>query len=142
MNDVTETPDTAEWICRRTPERRNVYFVQAVTLGLVKIGVADDAAKRLRHVALASPDRLRVLGFTICWRRGRSEAEFHAMFAAERRHGEWFYPSERLLDFIHAKTIRMNTVFLARLQAVCDEPNKPRGRPPGWSAGTRAERIV
>lgn len=114
-------------VTRQTAPRREVYFVRAVTLGLIKIGVADDARARLRTLANQSPDRLAVLGVMICDRGGATEPDLHQRFARWRVHGEWFDPAPELLDFIEAHGF--NPARTRVLQAVVDLPTLPRGRP-------------
>lgn len=111
----------------RTEQCREVYFVQARRLELIKIGVADDAGKRLRDLALVSPDELQVLGVMPCRNFGKTEEGLHEQFKRERHHGEWFIPTQRLKDFITAHA--WNPVRAKLLQAICDKPTMPRGRP-------------
>lgn len=105
-----------------------VYFVQAEQLGLIKIGVATRLEKRIRDLACQSPDRLKFLGAAICHEGGTLEPRLHAMFAEDRSHGEWFRPSEALLDYIlcHAYVAPKG---VARMNAVLAFPTMPRGRP-------------
>lgn len=85
---------------RATEKVRDVYFIQAETLGLIKIGVATDIQSRLRSLQASCPDRLVVLGLLTCHNFGQQEREVHARFADARAHGEWFRPTVELLDFI------------------------------------------
>ncbi len=85
---------------RATEAERDVYFVQAERLGLIKIGVATDVMSRLRSLQACSPDRLVLLGLLRCHNFGRSEKEIHARFEAFRAHGEWFFPDDSLLTWI------------------------------------------
>jgi hypothetical protein len=79
---------------------REVYFVRARTLGLIKIGVSDFAAERISKLGLSSPDHLDLLGVVLCPNGGQLEGDLHCRFAAQRSHGEWYFPSEALLDYI------------------------------------------
>lgn len=108
-------------------ESREVYFIRAERLGLVKIGVANDARTRLRGLAMSSPDRLWVLGVALCHRGGTLEKELHRQFAQFRLHGEWFTPSRELLDtaLMHS----FNRDRMRVLQAYLDLPTMPHGRP-------------
>lgn len=75
-----------------------VYFVQCQTTKMVKIGFASDPSSRLSNLQTGSPTRLRYVFYS---RRPRTqERELHEMFKEDRSHGEWFFPSERLLAFI------------------------------------------
>jgi hypothetical protein len=91
----TDNPKRGTLICRN----RAVYFLQGVESRLIKIGVANDAAHRLRELSMSSPDRLRIIGLEICARRGVREKELHKQFAAHRKHGEWFSPAEEIIEY-------------------------------------------
>jgi len=75
-----------------------VYFIQAETTGLIKIGVTNKPATRLKALQTGSPMLLRPLG--LIEGDTRLEAALHAQFKHLRRHGEWFEPSAELLAFI------------------------------------------
>jgi hypothetical protein len=70
-------------------DTRSVYFIQAATGGLVKIGVAGDPVARLAEIQRMCPIPLRILG-TLPGVGQAGESALHRRFAAERRHGEWF----------------------------------------------------
>lgn len=122
------TVETEIGLRRTAQQTREIYFLQATTLGLIKIGVADNAAKRARDLALASPDALRVLGVMICHNHGRLEADVHARFAHLRKHGEWFSPGEDLLDYIE-NFAAFNRARMRRIEAYLTMPTLPIGRP-------------
>lgn len=66
-----------------------VYFVEAPSVGLVKIGMAQDLDKRLRDLTMMSPVPLRLLkaipgGL-------KHEAAVHRLFEEHRSHGGWFH---------------------------------------------------
>ncbi|WP_374655237.1 GIY-YIG nuclease family protein [Phenylobacterium sp.] len=84
----------------------DVYFVQARTLRLVKIGFAADAGDRLRTLRVGSPDELCLLGWIYSDDARRLEADIHVRFAAHRSHGEWFQPAPELLAFIRLSVVR------------------------------------
>lgn len=77
-------------------ERREwVYFVQCeVSPGLIKIGHASNLKWRLTGLQTQCPVQLKLVGAVIA----PAGAEFclHEIFKAERQHGEWFLPSDRL----------------------------------------------
>ncbi|MBN1430422.1 MAG: GIY-YIG nuclease family protein [Anaerolineae bacterium] len=75
-----------------------VYFIQSSTGGLIKIGTAINANRRLAEIQNMSPVPLRILA--VIPGDCRKEAELHKRFAHLRRHGEWFEPTIELLDFI------------------------------------------
>jgi len=70
-------------------DTRTVYFIQAATGGLIKIGVAADPSARLAEIQRMCPIPLRILS-TLPGIGQRGEKALHQRFAAERRHGEWF----------------------------------------------------
>lgn len=86
-----------------------VYFLQAGNNGLIKIGTTSDFEKRYRDLCSVSPIALRKRGFM----PGGIEVErhLHRRFKAERRHGEWFEPSDRLVDYIRVNAYRKVTIF-------------------------------
>lgn len=80
-----------------------VYFIQAEMGGLIKIGTSIDLLKRLTHMQASSPVPLRIIG---CIDGDyKVERSIHAEFAVERRHYEWFEPSERLMAFMAERLI-------------------------------------
>jgi len=83
----------------RPEDARDVYFIQGVDGGPIKIGVAADPVGRLASIQLMSPMTLRILGLI----RGAGQPEerrLHKRFAAHRSHGEWFRPAVEITDFI------------------------------------------
>lgn len=95
-----------------------VYFVQAASMRLIKIGIARDIAHRLCGLQVGSPDRLNLLGVirpdgvdpkTV-------EQHLHAEFHDLHSHGEWYRPGDRLLAYIerHAISLNQNQVELAQ----------------------------
>ena len=75
-----------------------VYFIQSFGQGLIKIGSSDDPRNRLSVLQCGSPVALHLVG-VIDGGEAR-ERELHRRFAEERRHGEWFEASKRLVEFI------------------------------------------
>jgi len=79
---------------------RQVYFVEAERLGLVKIGVATRARHRLRNLQIGSPDRLVLHGVVYTDDPHRLERGYHSTWKHLRRHGEWFEPDDDLREFL------------------------------------------
>lgn len=75
-----------------------VYFIQCAPFGPVKIGSSANPANRIRDIQTASPHELRLLCVAVG--SERDEKALHAVFAQERIRGEWFRPSERLMNEI------------------------------------------
>lgn len=70
----------------------HVYAV-GIENGLVKIGLANDPAKRLDSLQTGCPDRLHLLAAKRFKTRAEAEAEekrIHAECSHKRRRGEWF----------------------------------------------------
>jgi hypothetical protein len=68
-----------------------VYFIQGVDGGPVKIGVALNPEKRFRTIQSCSPVLLCLLRTIPA--RANTEKELHERFADRRLHGEWFEDS-------------------------------------------------
>lgn len=79
-----------------------VYFVRAETLGLIKIGHAEDLAPRFSALRSQSPDRLRMLGVIETATARSEERRLHERFRDTRHHGEWFLETDALLALIAA----------------------------------------
>jgi hypothetical protein len=80
-------------------DTRDVYFIQGIEGGPIKIGVARDPRDRLVSIQLMSPVRLQILGVI----RGAGqpgEHRLHEQFAEHRLHGEWFQPAPELIHYI------------------------------------------
>lgn len=81
----------------------SIYFVQAARLRLVKIGLALNPVERVCELQVGSPDLLNLLGSIRCEDQRAAaayERELHRRFAEDRLHGEWFSPSEAIMEFI------------------------------------------
>jgi hypothetical protein len=74
---------------------KQVYFIFAPRLGLIKIGVATSAPHRLKKLQCGTGERLCLLA-TVPGDH-ELEAELHRRFAGDRVRGEWFLPSGALL---------------------------------------------
>lgn len=84
------------------PRQRYVYAVEAVESGRVKIGIAEDPAKRLQGHQVSSPERLRLLKVVPGDRK--LERELHRRFADSRLHGEWFAPTLEISAWLSEAT--------------------------------------
>lgn len=82
------------------PEQRAcaIYFIQPENGGSVKIGRAEDVAKRLVQMQTSRPDKLVVVAAA----PGTYEDErrLHDAFADSRDRGEWFTPDDGLTALI------------------------------------------
>jgi len=97
-----EHPDLSSvWSMRLMPwqTQRHIYFIQRED-GQIKIGISYVPKHRMRELRRQAGMPCSLLA----QRPGSFEHEkyLHAFYAAERLHGEWFEPSERLMDYIAA----------------------------------------
>ncbi len=106
MAYAKRTPETLARQARfRSLITPRVYFIQAATLGLIKIGFATDVRGRLSTLQTSSPDRLTLIGAIYDKDALAIEAELHSRFRGDRAHGEWFRPSDALVAFIAEWTV-------------------------------------
>lgn len=76
-----------------------VYFIQNTKTREIKIGVATDPQGRLASLQIGSPHKLKLLA--VIRQRGRAaEKELHERFKDASIRGEWFRPTEELLELI------------------------------------------
>lgn len=75
-----------------------VYFIAAPESRLIKIGKTTDMQRRFASLKTSSPVELRLLDSIEYdyWLEDR----IHRHLAEDRKHGEWFAASDRVLDFI------------------------------------------
>lgn len=90
-----------------TPQRvtigetqRCVYFIQNGDDGAIKIGMTRKLHKRLADLQVNNPIELHILGAIPTNKPRDLERDLHCRFREFRVSGEWFSPSEKLLDFI------------------------------------------
>lgn len=79
----------------------DVYFIQGIDGGPIKIGMTTDLKRRLYDFQHGSPVKLVVLAVLKGGGEMR-EASIHRRFQRSRLHGEWFEPTSELLDLIEA----------------------------------------
>ena len=77
----------------RQPE---VYFIEEVESGMVKIGYAAGSKGRLFRLQVGNPRELRLRATVSSAKAPEIERHLHALFAASRVRGEWFAPSPEL----------------------------------------------
>lgn len=85
------------------PKRRPsecVYFIQAKTVGLIKIGITTDVVRRMCTLQVGSPDVLELLSVEPSDDPAALESSLHGRFWQERAHGEWFRPSATLMAYV------------------------------------------
>lgn len=117
---------------------KRVYFIKPIGMdGPIKIGCSRSPYKRLDSLELWSPFRLELL--TDIAGDGPLERQFHAMFAEDHIHHEWFAWSPRLEWTI--QSIKRGAFNLASLPDPAHLPRRERDTSyttPAW----RYERSV
>ncbi len=87
---------------KRKKYRSYVYFIQAVSGGPVKIGVADDPQTRLRQLNTGSDEELHILkvfGFSTRQKTFDRETYLHRRFKYCNLRLEWFNLTPGLLFY-------------------------------------------
>lgn len=76
----------------------SVYFIQEKDNGPIKIGYSDNPLARLSDLQVGNPRELTLLGHIY----GGPEIELmlQTKFVEHKIRGEWFHPSEAIIDFI------------------------------------------
>lgn len=87
-----------------------VYFVEAVGLGLVKIGTATNVYKRIPALAVASPVSLRLRALAPGGRA--AEKDMHILFAKYSSHGEWFHLAPAVEEMIEKHAVEPITYLI------------------------------
>lgn len=78
-----------------------IYFLRAKSGdGCIKIGYSTNTEQRLLSFMSWSPIPLEII--LAIPGTSRLECNIHSCFADTHSHGEWFHPSQRLLDAIKA----------------------------------------
>lgn len=89
--------------------QRDVYFIQGVDGGRIKIGMAYWPEGRLEKLQSMSPIRLRIIGL-MPGGGAALERRLHDRFSATRAYGEWFEPTDELLAYIREHSIDPGTI--------------------------------
>lgn len=76
-----------------------VYFIEGGKL--IKVGFTSNLDERIAFLGLMSPVGLRYIGGKPGTRKLKNF--LHALFDADRQHGEWFKPSDLLLELANAE---------------------------------------
>lgn len=83
-----------------------VYFIEcSADKPRVKIGKANDVARRLQELSTGCPFPLKVLGVITCKSERHAfhiEKSAHEVFRKERKRGEWFFLSAAMRGYIKA----------------------------------------
>lgn len=76
-------------------QKGDVYFIQGIGGGPIKIGYSNNKNDRLSALQSCSPVELRIIA-VIHSAGMKKEKELHARFSRHRMHGEWFRPNHEL----------------------------------------------
>ncbi len=92
-----------------------VYFIQQGSSGPIKIGFTrDDLYARVKRLQTGNPLPLKLLAI-IDGACTKTEISLHSRFSSCRLNGEWFAPTEELLNFINEIRRRPSKVELERI---------------------------
>lgn len=94
-HSIEEYPPPKEGIKKKNIT--NVYFIQSVIGGPVKIGKSNNVEQRLEELQTGSPYILQIIKI-IKNVKPQVEREFHEKFKDYRSHGEWF--DEKVLNLL------------------------------------------
>lgn len=83
---------------RRKTRIGSVYFIEAPSAGVVKIGFSEHPRRRMESIASMSPLPLRMVA-TMPGTMADEQA-LHRRFEHIRSHGEWFYFTSEIEEFI------------------------------------------
>ncbi len=116
-----------------------VYFIQQTGSKAIKVGRAQSVEKRLAGLQTSSPDQLIVLAVI------ESEDDdriYHRQFSEDCIRGEWFWPSDAILNFIgnlpktkYAGLCRlMNRNYASEEQLLAKQKSADKLRQKTWTA--------
>lgn len=90
-----------------------IYFVQAETGGLIKIGRTRHLGRRMQGLRSSCPIPLRALAVIVVDHpevQVLYERELHDRFVSSRAHCEWFAPTDDLLEVVRGN--RLISVYI------------------------------
>lgn len=95
-----------------------VYFIQMDDnhTNPIKIGFSQEPKKRLKILDYNSPYGLKMIGYIDGDRK--LEKEIHKKFKKYNIRGEWFQPSEAILDYLEKTIFMENTPSLSLTDAI------------------------
>lgn len=79
-----------------------IYYIRVGVDGPIKIGLARDPMRRMRHLQSANPYPLHLLAVEPG--TAEDEEQIHRAFMDARLRGEWFRPTEAVLDHVRCIT--------------------------------------
>jgi len=78
-----------------------VYYVEAVSVNKIKIGISERPSKRLKELQSSSPTLLKLIYFEPGDRK--EEVFLHRQFAKNNTNGEWFNYTPQIKRFVEAR---------------------------------------
>ncbi|MGH6952378.1 MAG: GIY-YIG nuclease family protein [Vitreimonas sp.] len=85
----------------RTPGAKTfIYFILALSVSLVKIGIARDPTVRLSHMQTGCPIDLELIGAIETENGERDEEQVRVRFLHLQQRGEWFRYDDELKAFV------------------------------------------
>ena len=87
-----------------------IYFIQNTETKHIKIGYSDNVRNRLSDLQISSPHELTIL--TICEGGIELEKELHNKFNDYYVRGEWFNPSEELINYVNEFPPYVNKTYI------------------------------
>lgn len=110
----------------------HIYFIRAGDDGPIKIGIANEPTERLKALSTMNHSPLAILATFPGTHK--DEARLHRTLKDERRGGEWFEPSERVLALVALYSGKRGKAWesavdmeprLARvIESMCDEEGR------------------
>jgi hypothetical protein len=77
-----------------------IYAVQCGASGPIKIGKAKDPQGRLGELQVGNWEKLNLLAYQTCSEDNWLERQLHSKYAQYKVRGEWFMPSEQILQLV------------------------------------------
>ena len=90
-----------------------IYFIRGKDSGNIKIGYSTNPKKRQSNLQTAHYEELELIGFM----SGTldDETRIHQKFAVYNIRGEWYHPSDEILDFIERNATKPQVNIVAFL---------------------------
>ena len=94
-----------------------VYVIGAPGMPLVKIGKSTDPVARLGTLQTGCPMKLELVAIL---KPNVTEYQWHKKFRDQRRHGEWFFITNEMVEELHALDLPESAARLAELMRLAE----------------------
>jgi hypothetical protein len=94
-----------------------IYFIAPLDASAIKIGLAKDPEHRLTHLQIGNHQQLKIVATCRVSDDKAIESWLHRWFRPLSIRGEWFRPSEQILDAITAAQAGELEAFVTRRMA-------------------------